>query len=165
MVVVVKLLRERSPVYVSGDVAPQRVGHDAAAERLRQAQQVPRSATGIRPEALRRNRARHGQPVERLRREHRMTTDDRDAIGVRDLRTAAEDQPGDVRIEVGWDGKDCQREAGHPAHRVDVRDRVRRSDAAVVERVVDDGTEQIDRLHEQRAVVEPYDRGIVEGRA
>src|SRR5205807_4136314 len=50
------------------------------------------------------------------------------------------------------------------SHRVDVRQRVRRRDAAEVVRVIDDRGEEVDRLHDRQVVAQPVDGGIVGGR-
>ena len=54
--------------------------------------------------------------------------------------------------------------SGCGAHRVDVGDRVGRGDAAEVVGVVDDGREEVDRLHERQVVAEPHAGGVVERR-
>ena len=51
-----------------------------------------------------------------------------------------------------------------PPHRVNVGHRVGRGDAPPVEGVVDDGREEVDRLHQAQPVGQEVDGGVVTGR-
>ena len=59
---------------------------------------------------------------------------------------------------------DREREERCAAHREDVVERIRRSDRAVVGRVVDDRREEVEREDQRALVVEPIDGRVVGGR-
>jgi hypothetical protein len=52
--------------------------------------------------------------------------------------------------------------SGSPPHGVDVGQRVRRGDLPELVRIVDDGREEVDRLHEREILPNEKDSGVVE---
>jgi hypothetical protein len=86
------------------------------------------------------------------------------------LVAAAQDLRPPFGREAAREARQRQRRERPSAHGVDVRERVRRGDRAVVARVVDDGREEIHGLHERDAYVrrqalaraEHDDSGVVE---
>src|SRR5207244_4329640 len=99
-------------------------------------------------------------------------------LGVVD-RVPAEDRyarlPGDGRAAFEHSGQKVERELAdrprykvqrgqRPApHRIDIGEGVRRGDPTPVEGVVDDGREEIDRLHDRGAPGKNVDGGVVAG--
>ena len=93
-----------------------------------------------------------------------MAADDRDPRSRRDVGAAAHDLAQDVPAELLERKRDdVHRRQRHPAHRVDVRQRVRRRDPAEVVRVVDDRREEVDRHHECDLIGQLEHRSVVGG--
>src|SRR6476619_7077754 len=63
----------------------------------------------------------------------------------------------------GRKGNDVHRRQWLSAHRIDVGQRIRGGDLAEVERIVDDGREEVHRLHEGEIIGDTKDPGVVEG--
>jgi hypothetical protein len=88
--------------------------------------------------------------------------DQHNAILVYRLQAAAHDLAKNRRIDTFlWetgDGHGCDRRAGH---RPNVIDGVERGDATIVVRVIDDGSEEIERLDEREVVAKTVYSGVV----
>ena len=82
----------------------------------------------------------------------------------RDRRTAFEYALQDLQIErVDRKRGDVQRTDRLAAHRVNVRQRVRGGDASEIVRIVDDGREEVDGLHDGQIVAQPKHARVVGG--
>ena len=83
-------------------------------------------------------------------------------VGASRLGSAAENSRDHVSLEaLVRERRNRKRRERAAAHGVDVAQRVGCGDLAVDERVVDDRREEIDRLHDRRAVIPPVHTGIV----
>ena len=132
------------------------------AERLGEDQCVARTSFRIASERLRRNEADDGEAVDRLGRIDGMTTGHGNSGLRRHCRAAAQnfaDHGG--RHAVDRHAENGEREDRFAAHRVDVGERVGRSDAAEVERIVDHRHEEVGGRDDAGLVVEPPDCGVV----
>ena len=140
-------------------------GRDRAdAERLGEDEHVARARPRVGDQLVGMHGAGDRHPVLRLGIVDRMPADDRDPGRRRDVRAAAQDLAQDVPAELlEREGDDVHRRQRHPAHRVDVRQRVRRRDPAEVVGVVDDRREEVDRHHERDLVGQLEHRGVVSG--
>ena len=137
------------------------VGDHAGSERLGEHEDVAVAGAAVPPDRIRPHRAGHGQTVDRLGCHDRVAAQDRDARGGCRVLATAQDRRNGVAWQSGREPAEREREERGAAHRVDVRDRVRRGDAAERERVVDDRREEVDRLHDRRAVVAHGEAGGV----
>jgi hypothetical protein len=92
-----------------------------------------------------------------------MTTEERDIRFPELFEPAEKDLPDHRPIQIFWERRN--RECGQrtAAHGVDVTQRVGRRDLAVYERIVDDGGEEIDGLHQRAPLIQPVHTGIVRG--
>ncbi len=142
--------------------ALERSGEDARPEGLGRKQQVSRTGTRVRNDPARVNGSAHRHSVLRLGVFDRVAADHRYAGRPRDRSTPLEDPRQDRRVEVvDREGADVERRDRHPAHRIDVAQRVGRRDPAEVVRIVDDGREEVDGLDQGQIVREPVDTRIV----
>ena len=122
---------------------------NADAKRLCKKQHVAGLRAGVREDFVRVDKARHGQPVFRLVVVDRVAAGDERARLV-DLVVAAAQNVMHGLLRHGLrHGHDVEAELRLTAHGVDVRQRIRRCDLAEGIRVVRDGREEIDRLHER----------------
>ena len=91
-----------------------------------------------------------------------MAAEQHDAGFAELVEAAAKNRADDVAVEALLrEAGDRQRGQGTPTHRVDVADRIGRRDLAIDVRVVDDGREEVDRLHQCRAALPPVHTRIV----
>ncbi len=106
--------------------------------------------------------ADHGEAVDRLRRVDRVTACYGNAGGGADVRAALQDVAHDRGLDLAErHAENRERHERPAAHRVHVRQRVRRRDAAEVGRVVDDRREEIRRRDHAGVADEPPHRRIV----
>ena len=139
-------------------------GDRARAERLGQDQRIagPRAALG--EDALGMHDAGDRQPELRLLVLDRVPAGDRRAHRPHDLGSAAQDVGQQAGGQVGRESRQVEGEQHFAAHGVDVAQRVRRRDRAVLIRRVHDGREEVDRLDQRQLIAEPI-HGRVVGRA
>jgi hypothetical protein len=110
------------------------------------------------------HQAQRHQAVDRLHRIDRVAAGDRDARLAAHRGAAFQDlADGLQRQHVDRHAHQRQRHDGRAAHGVDVADGVGGGDAAEVERVVDDGHEEVGGGDQRLLVVEPVDGGVVGG--
>ena len=108
----------------------------------------------------------HRQPELQLVVDDRVAADDERAGFVDLVLPAAEDVGEHVEREpIRGKADDVERGERLAAHRVHVRERVRRGDLAERVRIVDDGREEVDRLHEREIFRQLKHAGVVEGLA
>ncbi len=104
------------------------------------------------------------QPVDRLERIDAVTAGDRNAGLGTDRLPTTQDFADDIRREhFDRHGKQCQRQDRPAAHRVDVGERIRGSDTAELEGVIDDRHEEIRGRDHRLGLVELIDRSVVGG--
>ena len=140
----------------------ERGAHDADAERLAEDQHVARfrAAVALHPGGM--NEAERHEPVDRLQRVDGVATRDRYAGRIANRASTG----NDALDHFGGDLADRhaekpEREKWPRPHRIDVRQRVRRSDAPEIVRIVDDRHEEIGRGDNRLRVVQPIDRGVI----
>ena len=134
---------------------------NADAKRLCKKQHVAGLRAGVREDFVRVDKAGHGQPVFRLVVIDRVAAGD-ERPGLIDLVVAAAQDLMHGFLRHGLrHGHDVEAELRLTAHGVDVGQRIRRCDLAEGIRVVRDGREEIDRLHERKLVRHLIDRRIV----
>ena len=143
-------------------ILAQRIRDDARAERLGEHEEVADPGAGIAPDALGMDDPGDGQAIQRLCGRDRVPAEDRCARRIRDVGPAAQDLADLVGRQVIGKAADGKGEERLAAHREDVGDGVRGSDASVVVGIVDDRREDIHRLHDRLLVVQLHDGRIVE---
>ena len=142
----------------------QRGAVNANAKRLAEDEGVARPRADVALQMVRIDGPDRHQAVDRLERIDRVPARNWNA-GLGADRLAPLEYPAD---SLHWQPVDRhadqrQREQRRGAHRIDVADRVRRRDAAEVERIVDDRHEEVGRRDQRLLVVELVDRGVVRG--
>src|SRR5689334_23765939 len=93
-----------------------------------------------------------------------MPTNQRHAVMVECFQTATHDLRQDRRIDAGfWETRNRHRRDRCSGHRPNVVDRIERTDAAEVERVVDNRRKKVERLHQSEVVAETVYSRVVGG--
>ncbi len=136
---------------------------DSRAERLRQDQHVARTGARVRPDLRRRDEAGHGISELDLAVLDGVAAEQGDSRFDQLVEPALEDRAQHLAVGFLRERRDRERRERTSAHRVDVAQRVRRRDLAVHERIVDDGREEIDGLHERAVALERVHTRIVGG--
>ena len=143
-------------------VALHRRGQHAGADRLGQHQRIARTGAGVGHDAVGMDRAGDEQAELGFLVDDRMTAGNGDAGLGADRGRAVEHLAQGRRAQpVDRPGDEAQRIERRGAHGVDVGKRIGGGDAAVVERVVDDGRKDVDRLDQGEVVAQADDGGIV----
>jgi hypothetical protein len=143
-------------------VGARRADRDADAERLREHERVARPRAPVARDAALVHDPGDGQAVERDVVVDRVPARD-DGARLRDLlRAAAQDLLEHlVREDLHRKRRERERHDRTPAHRVDVREGVRRRNRAEQTRIVDDRREEVDGLDDRRAAGQAVHRRVV----
>ena len=136
-----------------------RGGQDADAEGLREEKHVAGLCAGVRQNFVRVDKTSHGKAVFRLVVIDRMTAGDERARLIDLVIAAAQDLVDGILRHGFRHGHNIQAQLRLAAHGVDVGQGVRRGDLAEHIRVVRDGREKVDGLHERQLV-----RDLINGR-
>ena len=140
-------------------------GHDQSrSERLRQEERVARLCAVLRPDPVGMHGADDRKAVLRLCVANRVPACEQTARRAHLLIGRSEDRAEHLHRQLLREGGDREREQRHTAHREHVVERVRRSDRAVVARIVDHRREEVEREDQGALVVEPVNSRIVRGR-
>ena len=134
---------------------------DARPERLPEQEHVARLRFGVGQDAARIDEPGDCEAVLRLGVVDAVPADDGAAGLERLLRAAREDLAQLGKPAPARKRHQRQRIQGRPAHRVDVAQRIRRRDGAVVARIVHHRREEIDGGHQRAPRVETIDGRIV----
>ena len=145
-------------------IALDRRGDDAEADRLREHECIAGLCAPVAQNVFRVDGTDDRHAVLRLRVVDRVSAGDDRAGFARDRGTTVDDACEELeRQSVTRPRHEVQREQRRAAHRVHVRERVRRGDAAPVVRVVDDRREEVGRDDDREVGAHAVDRGIVGG--
>ena len=136
---------------------------DARADRLGQQQNIAHVRAAVGEHAVKRDKAAHGQAVLGLVVVDGVTARDGatrlDAL----IGAARQNLAGNLDAQATGYAKQVHGMARPPAHGVDIRQRVGRSDLAKQKRVVDHRREEVDGLHKAQVIANAKDARIVGG--
>jgi len=125
-------------------------GDYAGAQGLCDDEDVADSSARVRPHGIRRDEARDRVPELHLEILNGVAAKQRHAAFLKHRQTAGEDRLDGLRREIlGGKRRDRECRDRPSAHRVDVTDGIRGGDPAVCKRIVDDGREEVDGLHQR----------------
>ena len=123
----------------------------AGADGLGEQQHVTGLGAGVGPHARRVDRTGHGIAELDFAVAHGVAAEQRHARLAQGVHAAAEDRANGVGVEgVFGKGRNRERREGTSAHGVDVAQRIGGRNLPVEIGVVDDGREEVDRLHQRR---------------
>ena len=135
---------------------------DAHPQRLAQDQPVAYAGIGIALDALGVHQAQGHQAIDGLHRIDGVAAGNGDARRLADRGTASQDLANGLGGEhVDGHAHQGQRHDGGAAHGVHIGDGVGGGDAAKVERIVDDGHEEVGGGNQRLLVVELVDSGVI----
>jgi len=146
--------------------ALERRGDEARSQRLGQHERVPGTRAGVGQHVVRVHLSGDGESVLQLLVNDRVPTDDGRAcfmnLVLSSTKYLGEDLDGE-RV----DGEADNAEGGQrlPTHGVDVGERVRGGDLPELIRIVDDGREKVDGLHQREIIGQPEHPRVIEGLA
>jgi hypothetical protein len=141
----------------------QRRRNHAGANRLGEHEDVAGDGAGVRQDSRRIDLAGDRVPELDLVVLHRVSAKQRHVRLGQRRQSPGEDRLQQRAIRIGGKRRNGERRERTAAHGVHVAEGVGCRDAAVDLRIVDDGGEEIDRLHERPALVEPVHTRIVRG--
>ena len=128
---------------------------------LGQNHHVARPRAAVRQDAVGVDEARHGEAILRLVVEDAVSAGDDRARLIGLVVPAAENLVDRGLFHLLRHAHDVERELRLAAHRVDVRERIRRSDLAESVGIIRDRREEVHRLHERELVRHAVDRRVV----
>ncbi len=154
----------RATSRVGRRVALERGGDHSEPDRLREHEHVADPGARVGEHVVGMHGADDGESVLRLGVVDRVAAADERTGRAQDLGAPVEHPREQVEGQaLARPGDEVQREQWRAPHRVDVGQRVRRGDAAPVERVVDDRGEEVGGDHDGEVVAQPVHRGVVGG--
>ena len=156
-------IKHRTSLVLLDELALNGRGDDARADRLGQQQDITHVRAAVGEHAVERDKTAHGQAVLGLVVVDGVTA--RDGATRLDALVGATRQnlAGNLNAQATRDAQKVHGMARPPAHGVDVRQRVGRSDLAKQERVIDHRWEEVDGLHEPQVLPYAEDARIVGG--
>jgi L-seryl-tRNA(Ser) seleniumtransferase len=151
----------RIEVGICGSALAAARDEEAGPETLREDQGVARLGPALAQQSVRVGDADDREPVLRLRVANRVTAG-KGAARLADLRRrAVEDRAEGLSRQVLGESGDREGKQDPAAHRVDVRQGVRRGDLAVRPRVVDERREEVERAEDSEVGRDDVCRGVV----
>ena len=156
-----RLVGRGAHLVLADDAVLEGAGQHADAQPLRQHERVARLRPAVVDDVGRTREAGHGEPVLRLLVLDRVAAGHLGARLLHLVEAAAQDLGEHVVAELRRPGHEVHRRQRPGAHGVHVRQRVGRGDRAEQVRVVDDGREEVDRLHQAEVVGHLRDGGVV----
>src|SRR5262249_54442602 len=129
--------------------------NDARSDWLGQNKRVPGTRAGVSRDLIGGNQSGDSVAEHDLIVVHAVTADQRDSVFIEHSQTAAHDLAEDRIVHVLFrETGDGQRGDWRARHRPNVVDRIERGDAPVIERVVNNGREEVNGLDQRQVVAQ-----------